>query len=162
MANKKKYGVDAVNSFAARLQEAQQLQQIGDQDDKVEEVITQKVEKPVKPVYVSEANNPSTEIEEEHDGGEDGALESKPADVPSVKTMTQKREEVSEIVSEETLGKRRILVVPPPKKETRSDNLMIRIRPSLKARAEALCRAQQVTISEAVNQLFEQWISDNE
>ena len=54
------------------------------------------------------------------------------------------------------------LVTPRFKKENRSMNLMIRIRPSLKARVEARCTNYGVSISDAMDQLFEKWLSEPE
>ena len=57
---------------------------------------------------------------------------------------------------------KRVLVVRRAKVETRSETLMIRIQPSLKARAETQCKRYGVSVSEAIHQLFEKWLNETE
>jgi len=67
--------------------------------------------------------------------------------------------EVSQPFSEEKPIKSS--VVAPPKKETRSEVIIVRVTPSLKARATKAAKAAEVPLTEAINQLLDQWINES-
>jgi predicted HicB family RNase H-like nuclease len=145
MAGKKKYGVDAVNSFTARLQEAQQLEEQATQPEPV--------------VAPKESAPPSTARKIE----EPASVQEHVTIAPSPAIEQAQQTETSQAIKQETPEpQRRALVVPPPKKETRSNQIILRVRPSLKTRIEALCKKHGISLSEAINQLFEAWLSENE
>jgi hypothetical protein len=141
MAGKKKYGIDAVNSFTARLQEAQQLEE---QATQPEPVVAPRESAPH--LMVQKAEDPTN-------AKEVAAKQTPPSIEPA------RRIETNQATPE---PQRRALVVPPPKKETRSHQIILRVRPSLKTRIEALCKKHGISLSEAINQLFEAWLSENE
>jgi len=53
-------------------------------------------------------------------------------------------------------------VIAPPKRETRSEQILVRLTPSLKGRATKAAKSVKVPLTEAINQLLENWVNEQE
>lgn len=168
MAAKKTQAGAAMNAFASNMQKAKIIAAEAAEAASAAEESAMPEDKPgetesVNPTLVDTQEQPQADIGENATEAKTAVLEKKPAaQFSPIIIRAKKRVASPQAKEEKEPDPRKNVVVPPPKKEARSEPLLLRVRPSLKARVEALCEKTGVSINEAGIQLFENWLHDNE